>query len=42
MPYKEDEGGKREMYTGFWWGNLKERDNVEATGIGGMIIVNGS
>jgi len=21
------EGGRREAYTGFWWGNLKERDH---------------
>jgi len=21
-------GGKGEVYTGFWWGNLRERDNL--------------
>ena len=31
------EGG--EAYTGFWWGNLRERDHLEDSGIGGMIIL---
>jgi hypothetical protein len=22
-----------EMYTGFWWGNLRERDHVEDPGV---------
>ena len=34
--------GKREMYTEFWWGNLKERDNLEDIGVGGKLILNGS
>jgi hypothetical protein len=28
-----------ELYTGFWWGNLKERDRLEDYGLDGMIIV---
>ena len=27
------------MYTGFWWGNLKERDYLEDTDIEGRIIL---
>ena len=27
------------MYTGFWWGNLRERDNLEDTGLGGRKIL---
>jgi len=27
------------VYTGFWWGNLKERDHFEDPGIGGRIIL---
>ena len=26
------------MYTGFWWGNLRERDNLEDPDIDGRII----
>jgi len=31
--------GKGEVYTGFWWGNLRERDQLEDTGVGGKIIL---
>ncbi len=27
------------MHTGFWWGNLRERDNLEYRGVGGRIIL---
>jgi hypothetical protein len=31
--------GRREMYAGFLWGNLKERDHLEEVDIdGGMIL----
>jgi hypothetical protein len=28
-----------EMYTRFWWGNLRERDNLEKPGVAGTIII---
>ena len=27
------------MYTEFWWGNLKERDHMEDSGVDGRIIL---
>jgi hypothetical protein len=27
-----------EVYTGFWWGNLRKRDHLEDPGIDGMIL----
>ena len=30
--------GERRAYTGFWWGNLRERDNLEDPGVDGSII----
>jgi hypothetical protein len=32
--------GGEEGHTGFWWGNLRERDHLEDPGIDGMIILN--
>ena len=31
--------GRVEVYTGFWWGNLRERDHVGNQGLDGKIIV---
>lgn len=46
-PMKADEMGgtcgtyeeKREMRTGFWWGNVNQRDNVQDLRIGRRIIL---
>jgi len=27
------------MYTGFWWGNLRERNHLEDLVVGGKIII---
>ena len=31
--------GRGEVYTGFWWGNLRERDHLEDPGVDGRIIL---
>jgi len=31
--------GRGEVYTGFWWGNLRERDHLEDPSVGGRIIL---
>jgi hypothetical protein len=31
--------GEGEAYTGFWWGNLRERDQLGDPGIGGRMIL---
>jgi hypothetical protein len=31
--------GERRGYTGFWWGNLKEGDHLEDSGVNGRIIL---
>jgi hypothetical protein len=31
--------GRGEVYTGFWWGNLRKRDQMEDPGIDGRIIL---
>jgi hypothetical protein len=32
-------GGRGKVYTGFWWGNLWERDHLGDPGIDGRIIL---
>jgi hypothetical protein len=32
-------GGKREMPTGFWWGDLREGDHLGDPGVNGRIIL---
>jgi hypothetical protein len=31
--------GGEEVHTGFWWGDLRERDNLEDPGLDGRIIL---
>jgi hypothetical protein len=31
--------GRREVYRGFWWGNLRERGHLKDSGIDGRIIL---
>jgi len=31
--------GREEVYTGFWWGNQRERDHLEDQGVDGTIIL---
>jgi len=31
--------GRGEAYTGFWWGDLRERDCLEDPGVDGRIIL---
>jgi hypothetical protein len=33
------DGGRGEACTGFWWGNLRERDHLKDPGIDGRIIL---
>jgi len=28
-----------DVYTAFWWGNLRERDHLESSGVEGRIIL---
>jgi hypothetical protein len=32
--------GRGVLHIGFWWGNLRERDNFEYLGVDGRIILN--
>jgi hypothetical protein len=34
--------GRGEMRTGYWWGNLRERDHLEGPVIDGWIILSSS
>jgi len=34
--------GSRDVYTGFWWGQLSEREHLGNPGVDDMIILNGS
>ena len=31
--------GKGDVHTGFWWGNLRDRELLEDTGVDGRIIL---
>jgi hypothetical protein len=31
--------GRRKPHTGYWWGNLKEGDNMEDTGVDRRVIL---
>jgi len=31
--------GRGDVYTGFWWGNLRERDHLEEPGLDERIIL---
>jgi hypothetical protein len=31
--------GRGEIFTGFWWGNMKERDHLEELGIDERILL---
>ena len=31
--------GRAEVYTGLWWGNLRERYHLEEPAVGGRIIL---
>jgi len=32
-------GWRAEVYTGFWWGKLRERDHFEDLGVDGRVIL---
>ena len=32
-------GRERRLYTGFWWGNMRERDHWGDAGVDGRIIL---
>jgi len=39
MSLSDGNMGKREVYKGFWWGCLRERDYFEDPGVDGRIIL---
>jgi hypothetical protein len=34
-----DDRPKKQVHTGFWWGDLRERDHLEDLGVNGNIIL---
>jgi hypothetical protein len=32
-------GGEKEVYTGIWWGGMREGDHTEDPGVDGRIIL---
>ena len=32
-------GERTEVYTGFWWGNLRDKNHLEDPGVDGRIIL---
>jgi hypothetical protein len=30
---------RKEVYTGFWWGNMREREHLKVPGFDGRIIL---
>jgi len=32
-------GGREDFYTGFWWGNLRERDHLGDPGLDGRMML---
>ena len=39
IPWLNGYMGKRIIFTGFWWGNLRKRDHLEDAGVDGRVIV---
>jgi hypothetical protein len=39
MDFTQHVWGKREMHTGFWWGDLRECDHLGDPGVDGRIIL---
>jgi len=33
---------RRDVHTGFWWGNLRDKDHLQYLGTDGRTILNGS
>jgi hypothetical protein len=33
-------GGAKQIHTGFWWRDVKERNNLECLRIDGMVLIN--
>ena len=39
VTFRQAGRGRREAYTGFWWGNLRVRDHLADPGVAGWIIL---